>query len=167
MSYVVFGQFVLLVFLTLLSSEQKQKLVVFLHCSIFTMPWIRNNLLERAIGMLDACMSTEHAARHVGYSSRVSRNLCVRFRTTGSTNNLQRRGRPRVTKSDKDSYIMNTHLSNRFQTATATAANTPGLHNNRISMQTVHNRLQESGLLTCTTSLLWMRFKATSSLKSS
>ena len=38
-------------------------------------------------------------------------------------------------------YIMNTHLRNRFQTATATAANTPGLRSNRISAQTVHNRL--------------------------
>ena len=43
-------------------------------------------------------------------------------------------------------YIMNMHLSNQFQTATATAANTPGLHNNRISAQTVRNRLRENGL---------------------
>ena len=35
---------------------------------------------------------------------------------------------------------MNTHLRNRFQTAIATAANTPGLHNNRISEQTIRNR---------------------------
>ena len=41
---------------------------------------------------------------------------------------------------------MNTHLRNRFQTATATAANTPGLHNNQISAQTVRNRLWENGL---------------------
>ena len=41
---------------------------------------------------------------------------------------------------------MNTHVRNRFQTATATAANTPGLHNNRISARTVPNRLWENGL---------------------
>ena len=41
---------------------------------------------------------------------------------------------------------MNTHLCNRFQTATATAANTPGLHNNRMSAQTVRNRLRENRL---------------------
>ena len=40
---------------------------------------------------------------------------------------------------------------------TATAANTPGLHNNRISAQTIRNRF------TCTTSLRRMRFNATSS----
>ena len=39
---------------------------------------------------------------------------------------------------------MNTHLRNRFQTAIATAANTPGLHNNRIIA--VRNRLREIGL---------------------
>ena len=92
------------------------------------MPRIPNNLREWAIGMLDAGMSTEYVARHVGCSSLVIRNLRIRFRTTGSTNDLPRRGRPRV----QDRYIMNTHLRNRLQTATATAANTPGLHNNRI-----------------------------------
>ena len=41
---------------------------------------------------------------------------------------------------------MNTHLCNQFQTATATAANTPGLHNNQISAQIVHNHLWENDL---------------------
>ena len=93
------------------------------------MPRIPNNLRERAIGMLGAGISTEHVARNVGCSSRAIRNLRIRSRTTGSTND----------------YIMNTHLRNRIQTATATAANTPGLHNNRISAQTVRNRLRENG----------------------
>ena len=110
------------------------------------MPRIPNNLRERAINILDAGMSTEHVARHVGCSSRAIRNLRIRFRTTGSTNHLPRRGRPRVTTRGQDRYIMNMHLRNRFQTATATAANTPGLHNNRISTQTVRNRLRENGL---------------------
>ena len=38
-------------------------------------------------------------------------------------------------------YIRNTNLRNRFQTATATAANTHGTHNNRTSAQAVHNRM--------------------------
>ena len=110
------------------------------------MPRIPNNLCERAIGMLDAGMSTEHVVRHVGCSSRAIRNFCIRLRTTGSTNDLPRRGRPRFTTRGPDHYIMNTHLRNRFQTATATAANTPGLHNNRISAQTVCNRWRENGI---------------------
>ena len=65
---------------------------------------------------------------------------------------MPRRGRPRVTIRGQHRYIMSTYLRNRVQTATVTAANTPGLHNNRIGAQTVRNRL---------------RFNATSSLKSS
>ena len=82
------------------------------------MPRILNNLREGAIGMLDAGMSTEHVARHVGCSSRATRNVRIRFRTTGSTNDLPRRGRPGVTTLSQDRYIMNMHLRNRFQTAT-------------------------------------------------
>ena len=76
MSRVVFGQFFLLVLLTLLSSERKRFKIClkimwfFIHCSILSMPRIYNNLRERAIGMLDAGMSTDHVARHVGCSSR-------------------------------------------------------------------------------------------------
>ena len=77
------------------------------------------NLRERAIGMFDAGILTEYIARHVGCSSQAIRNLRIRFRTTGSTNDLPRRGRPR----GQDRYIMNTPLRNHFQTATTTAAN--------------------------------------------
>ena len=55
-------------------------------------------------------------------------------------------GRPRGTMCGQDRYIMNTHLRNQFQTATENAANTSGLHNNRISAQTVRNCLQINGL---------------------
>ena len=51
----------------------------FLYGSIFSMPRISNNLNERAIGMLDAGMSTEHVASHVGCSIRAIQNLCIRF----------------------------------------------------------------------------------------
>ena len=110
------------------------------------MPRIPTNLRERAIGMLNAGMATNEVARVVGCSSRSIRNLRQRFQATGRTEDLPRSGRPRVTTPGQDRYIMNTHLRNRFQTATATAANTPGTHNNRISDQTVRNRLREGGL---------------------
>ena len=77
------------------------------------MPRIPNKLREWAIGMLNAGMSTEHVVRHVRCYSRAIRNLRIRFRMTGSTNDLPRRGRPRVTTRGKDRYIMNTHLRNR------------------------------------------------------
>ena len=62
--------------------------------------------------MLGAGMSTEHVARHVGCCSRAIRNIRIRFRKTGNTNDLPRRGRPRVTTRGPDRYIMNTHLRN-------------------------------------------------------
>ena len=55
----------------------------------------------------------------------------------------------RVTTHGQDRYILNTHPRNHFQTAKATSANTNGTHNNRISAQTVRNRLCEGGLCTC------------------
>ena len=110
------------------------------------MPRIPSNLRERAIGIFDAGMSTEHVEKHVGSFSRAIRNLRIGFRTKGSINDLPRRGRPRVKTRDQYRYIMNTYLRNRFQSATLTPANTPGLHHNRISEQTVRNRQRENGL---------------------
>ena len=137
MSRVVFGQFVLLVLLTLLPSERKRfkmclKNERFLHCSIFRLP---NNLRERAIGMLVlASRRTRCKACWVSLSS-----------DTKSSHKISndRKHQRLATSWTSACYIMNMHLRNRFQTATATAANTP---NNRISTQTVRNRLRENGL---------------------
>ena len=52
------------------------------------MPRIPNNLRERAIGMFDAGMSTEHVARHVGCSSRAIRRKEMFCLTTHSTHFL-------------------------------------------------------------------------------
>ena len=64
----------------------------------------------------------------------------------GRTEDRPRGERPRVTTRGQDRYLRNTNLRNRFQTDTATAANTHGTHNKRISSQTVLNRLREVGL---------------------
>ena len=79
-------------------------------------------------------MSTEHVARHVECSSQAIQNFRKTFWTTGSINNLPCCGCSYVTMCGQDRYIMNTHLRNWFQTATATAANTHGLHNNVIPL---------------------------------
>ena len=113
---------------------------------MFSIPRIPNNLRERAIGMLDAGMLTEHVARHVGCSSRAIRNIRIRLRTTGSTKDLPHCGRPHGTTCGQARYIMNTHLCNRFQTATASAANTPGLHNYQTCVQNVRIHLRENSL---------------------
>ena len=69
-----------------------------------------------------------------------------RISNEGSTNDLPRHGPLTVTMRSQDGYIMNMHLHNQFRTATATAANTHGLHKNQISAQTVRNCLQENGV---------------------
>ena len=87
--------------------------------------------------MLEAGASTEDVAVQVGSSVQAVRSLRRQFVQTGSTGDLPRSGRPRVTTPAQDRYILNQHLRNRFLTATATASVTPGTHNPRISAQTV------------------------------
>lgn len=110
------------------------------------MPRLPSDLRERAIGMLHAGMTSEEVAQTMGCSSRSIRRLRERFRLTGRTADRPRTGRPRVTTRAQDRYIVVSHLRDRFLTASQTAHNTPGRHNNRISSQTVRNRLRESGL---------------------
>ena len=70
--------------------------------------------------------------------------LLVRVRATGTTSD--RRGRPRETTLRQDRHITLIHVRNRFATAVDTARRTPGIRSNRISEQTVCNRLRQSGL---------------------
>lgn len=110
------------------------------------MPRLPQNLRERAVGMLQAGMRLVQIARQLGTTSRTVRRLRERFNATGVTNDRPRSGRPRVTTRGQDRYIVTSHLRDRFMPAVVTARNTPGTHNNRISAQTVINRLRERGI---------------------
>ncbi|KAL0181304.1 hypothetical protein M9458_023710, partial [Cirrhinus mrigala] len=85
---------------------------------------------ERAIGMLTAGMSTRA----------VVRELNVRFSTVSR---LQRRV---ITPAQPNLHIQHLHLQDRLRPATWTAAATIGLHNQRISAQTVRYHLREAHL---------------------
>ena len=96
------------------------------------MPRLLQNERERAVGMFQAGMTQTEIANRV--------------RATGTTSDRRHSGRPRETTLRQDRHITLIHLRNRFVTAVDTARRTPGIRNNRISDQTVRNRLRQSGL---------------------
>ena len=112
------------------------------------MPRIAKHLREREpLGCWRQELQKKMLLRKLDHHSvQAVRSLRRWFVQTGSTEDLPRSGRPRVTTPAQDRYILNQHLRNRFLTATATAYVTPGTHNPRISAQTVRNRLAENNL---------------------
>ncbi len=110
------------------------------------MPQMSQVLRERAIGMLTAGMSTRAVAREFNNNFSTISRLQRRFREFGSTSNRPHIRRSRVTTPTQDLHIQHLHLQDRLRPATRTAAVTIGLHNQRISAQTVRNRLREAHL---------------------
>lgn len=100
----------------------------------------------RAVGMVQAGLRHSDVAARFGVTRTTITRLVTRYRLHGNVNDLPRSGRPRVTTPRQDRRIRTLHLRNRFQSATDTAAITPGRTNNRISAQTVRNRLAERNI---------------------
>jgi hypothetical protein len=94
-----------------------------------------------AIDRLQVGDSQNEVARTLNVNHRTISRPWNRFQQTGSTNNSQRSGRPRITTPGQDQYIRIFHLPNRTIAASITGAGIPGLR--RISSQIVHNRLRQ------------------------
>ena len=110
------------------------------------MPRLRQTDRDRAVTMLLQDISQSDVSRRLRVNHSTISRLWQRLRHTGTTADRPRSGRPRVTTARQARLIRLTHLRDRFQTATETALNTPGTHNNRIHPQTVRNRLRDIGL---------------------
>ncbi len=99
---------------------------------------------EHAIGMLTAGMSPRAVARELNVHFFTISRLQRCFREFGSTSNRTHNRRPRVTTQAQNLHIQHLHLQDSLRPATRTAAATIGLNNQRISAQTVINRLREA-----------------------
>ncbi len=115
-------------------------------CSFITIPQMSQILRECAIGMLTAGMSTRAVACELNVHFSTISRLQRRFREFGSTYNRPHNRRLCATTPAQDLHIQHLHLQDRLRTAARTAAATIGLHNQRMSAQTVRNRLREAHL---------------------
>ena len=98
-----------------------------------------------AIGRLIARELQNEVTRTLDVNQSTISRLWNRFQTTGSTNDRQRSGKPRITTHGQDRHIRVFHLRNRTVAASTTAAGISGLR--KISSQTVRNRLRQHGII--------------------
>ena len=108
------------------------------------MPTLRAAARENAIGRLQAGQRQADVAHALNVSQSTISRLWNRFRQSGSTADAPRSGRPRVTTPPQDRFIRLRHLRNCFLSAQSTVQALPG--NQRISRQTVRNRIHGAGL---------------------
>lgn len=88
--------------------------------------------------MLEAALPTAEVAARVGSSMQVVMSLRRRFVQTGSTADLPRHGRRRVTTRAQDHYILNKHIRNRFITTVSDNAR-PHVASENIRFLQIHN----------------------------
>ena len=110
------------------------------------MPRLSRDQRNQALGLAQGGVSYSEIARRMQCSRTAIRRLIQREEETGTVNDRPRPGRQRVTTPAQDRHIRLQHLRNRFQTATQTARETIGVHNQPISSSTVERRLRDADM---------------------
>ena len=98
-----------------------------------SMPRLRQNDRERAVGMVQAGITHQAVEDHFNVSRITISRLIIRLRQTDRTNDRPCSGKSRVTSQREDRYLRLIHLRNRMITTEDTARRTPGLANVRMS----------------------------------
>ncbi|KAK7106419.1 hypothetical protein V1264_017679 [Littorina saxatilis] len=101
---------------------------------------------ERAIGQLTLGTPQNEVANAFGVHPSTITRLWQRYLQTGSTNDLARSGRPRVTTERENRAIYRQHVRDPFHIAAATARDVAGNRNRPVSSRTVRRRLVDRGL---------------------
>ncbi|KAK7088583.1 hypothetical protein V1264_022489 [Littorina saxatilis] len=110
------------------------------------MPRLNATDRERAIGQLTLGTPQYEVANAFGVHPSTIIRLWQRYLQTGSTNDLTRSGRPRVTTERENRAIYRQHVRDPFHTAAATAIDVAGNRNRPVSSRTVRRRLVDRGL---------------------
>lgn len=110
------------------------------------MPRLTSAQRNQAIGRLEAGHTAQAVANHFHVNVRTIYRLQERFRTTNTTDDRPRTGRPRVTTRRQDRHIVRRHVQNPFQQASETARQTVGTHGRPLSTATVRRRLSSRNL---------------------
>ena len=106
------------------------------------MSCLLQNERERGVGMFQAGITQTEIANHFNCSIMTIYRLLVRVRATGTIYDRRRSVRPRETTLPQDRHITLIHLCNRLLLLWVdTSRRTPRIRNNRISDQTIRNRV--------------------------
>lgn len=100
----------------------------------------------RALAWMDEGISMREVGRRLGVSMSVIQRLHERFRTTGSTDERPRSGRPRSTSRQDDRLLLLSTLRNRTITSTTLRRQLRTAVHRNVSASTIRNRLHGFGL---------------------
>lgn len=105
-------------------------------------PRLNKDECNQAVAMLLAGATQQEVVTAFGVHQSTVQRLNLRLHHLGSTDDRPRTGCPRVTTPRQNHHVRLQHLRNRFRNAVESAATFAGRGNQRISAQTVRNRLR-------------------------